>query len=102
MCRRLLAQLAAASVRLVQAPAELLALGGIRRMLSVALANRRIAVSDALAMDGIMLPVAVVDVGGVEVAIDIDRAIDVHVDVTAASVPVPVAEQGGGGGHADA
>src|SRR5205807_236392 len=54
-----------------------------------------IAIADALAMLGTVLPPpAVANLGAIEVAIDIHRAIDVHIDVgVAAPTPVPAAEQ---------
>ena len=82
--------------------AELLALVGARPDLAVALTRRRIAIGHALAMHGIVLPAAVVDVGRVEIAVDVDRPVDVHVHVAVAAAPVPAAEHRRGGGHADA
>jgi hypothetical protein len=72
--------------------AVLLALIGAWTVLAKALSAGRIPISHALAMCHVMPPRAVIDVGGVKVAIDVDRAVDVDVDVAVPTPPVPASE----------
>src|SRR5882724_2532151 len=64
-----------------QPAAELVALGGVRtRTLVESFAGGGVAIADALAVIDVVLPPAVgIDVGAVEVVVDVDRAVDVHV-----------------------
>ena len=89
--------------RCIRGPAAiLLALIDARPALAELLPHGGIAVGDAFAMVGIVLPRAVVDRRGVVRAVDMDRAIDVDVHVAVAASPVPAAEDRAGSGEPDA
>src|SRR5262249_829527 len=72
--------------------AELLALLGAGPVLAELLARRLIAIGDAAAMAGIVLPTVVVGVAAtVEVPVDVGRPVGIDVDVGVAASPVPAA-----------
>jgi len=80
------------------APAKIIAPVGAAHVVAVALARGAVPIGHALAVTGVMLPLAALHVRPIEAAIDIGGAIDV--DIHIATAPVAVREQGTGRGKA--